>query len=63
MLLFWTAISLVIFFYLLSLHPGVAGRVYVAYASFYVAIALFWVRARRTKRDCHARWYGYHDHL
>ena len=37
------ALSLAIFAWLLSLHPGAAGRTYAAYGGVYVSIALMWL--------------------
>lgn len=37
------AISLGAFAYLLSLHPGAAGRTYAAYGAVYVASAVLWL--------------------
>ena len=45
---FWllvpAAASLVLFVWLLSLHPVASGRVYAAYGGGYVTIALVWLR-------------------
>jgi small multidrug resistance family-3 protein len=35
--------SLVLFAWLLSLHPTAAGRVYAAYGGVYVSVALLWL--------------------
>lgn len=35
--------SLVLFVWLLSLHPAASGRVYAAYGGVYVAVALLWM--------------------
>lgn len=37
------ALSLVLFVWLLTLHPSAAGRVYAAYGGVYVAVAVFWL--------------------
>ncbi|MBR9814607.1 YnfA family protein, partial [bacterium] len=37
------AASLVLFVWLLSLHPEAAGRVYAAYGGVYVSVALGWL--------------------
>jgi small multidrug resistance family-3 protein len=42
-LLIPAALSLVLFVWLLSLHPEAAGRVYAAYGGAYVAVALAWL--------------------
>jgi small multidrug resistance family-3 protein len=36
-------LSLVAFAWLLSLHPGAAGRTYAAYGGVYVSVALGWL--------------------
>jgi small multidrug resistance family-3 protein len=41
--LFPAALSLVLFVWLLSLHPTAAGRVYAAYGGVYVAVAVLWL--------------------
>lgn len=38
------AISLIIFVWLLTLHPAASGRVYAAYGGAYVIVALLWLR-------------------
>ncbi|GKX53958.1 UPF0060 membrane protein YnfA [Leminorella grimontii] len=43
-LLFPAAGSLMLFVWLLSLHPAASGRVYAAYGGIYVATALVWLR-------------------
>lgn len=37
-------VSLVLFVWLLTLHPAASGRVYAAYGGVYVATALIWLR-------------------
>lgn len=37
------AVSLAVFAWLLSLHPGPAGRTYAAYGTVYVAAAVAWL--------------------
>jgi small multidrug resistance family-3 protein len=37
------ALSLGVFAWLLSLHPGAAGRTYAAYGGVYVSVALVWL--------------------
>jgi small multidrug resistance family-3 protein len=37
------ALSLALFAWLLSLHPGPAGRTYAAYGAVYVAMAMAWL--------------------
>ena len=37
------AASLILFVWLLTLHPSAAGRVYAAYGGVYVATALIWL--------------------
>ena len=43
-LLIPAAMSLVLFVWLLTLHPAASGRVYAAYGGVYVATALVWLR-------------------
>ena len=42
-LLLPAALSLLVFVWLLSLHPDAAGRVYAAYGGVYVSVALLWL--------------------
>lgn len=42
-LLLPAALSLVIFVWLLTLHPSASGRVYAAYGAIYIATALGWL--------------------
>lgn len=42
-LLIPAAMSLILFAWLLSLHPAASGRVYAAYGGVYVAISLVWL--------------------
>lgn len=37
------AVSLALFAWLLTLHPGPAGRTYAAYGAVYVAVAVLWL--------------------
>lgn len=37
-------LSLVLFAWLLTLHPTAAGRTYAAYGGMYIAVALMWLR-------------------
>lgn len=39
-----TALSLVVFVWLLTLHPAASGRIYAAYGGVYVLSALLWLR-------------------
>lgn len=39
-----TAFSLVIFVWLLTLHPAASGRIYAAYGGIYIFTALMWLR-------------------
>ncbi len=41
--LFPAIISLVIFSWLLTLHPAAAGRVYAAYGGVYIGVAILWL--------------------
>ena len=42
-LLLPAAFSLLLFVWLLTLHPAAAGRVYAAYGGVYVVVALLWL--------------------
>jgi small multidrug resistance family-3 protein len=42
-LLIPSAVSLALFAWLLTLHPGAAARTYAAYGGVYVTVALFWL--------------------
>lgn len=37
-------LSLIMFAWLLTLHPTAAGRTYAAYGGMYIAVALMWLR-------------------
>lgn len=37
-------LSLILFAWLLTLHPTAAGRTYAAYGGVYIAVALMWLR-------------------
>jgi small multidrug resistance family-3 protein len=38
-----SALSIALFVWLLTLHPGAAGRTYAAYGGMYIAIAFAWL--------------------
>jgi small multidrug resistance family-3 protein len=42
-LLLPATLSLALFAWLLTLHPSASGRVYAAYGSVYIAVALIWL--------------------
>lgn len=42
-LLFPAAVSIMLFAWLLTLHPGEAGRTYAAYGGVYIAFAFVWL--------------------
>jgi len=44
-LLLPAAVSLIIFVWLLTLHPSASGRVYASYGAIYIATALGWLWA------------------
>ena len=44
LLLIPAGVSLVVFVWLLTLHPAASGRVYAAYGGVYVCTALLWLR-------------------
>lgn len=43
-LLIPAALSLILFAWLLSLHPAASGRVYAAYGGVYVVMSMLWLR-------------------
>jgi drug/metabolite transporter superfamily protein YnfA len=43
-LLLPAALSLALFAWLLTLHPGASGRTYAAYGGAYIVVALLWLR-------------------
>ena len=53
-LLLPAALSLMLFAWLLTLHPAAAGRVYAAYGGVYIAVALLWLW--RVDRVSLTRW-------
>ncbi|SFJ68636.1 small multidrug resistance family-3 protein [Planctomicrobium piriforme] len=57
-LLLPAAISLVIFAWLLTLHPTAAGRVYAAYGGVYVTVALVWLWLVDGLRPARTDWLG-----
>ena len=38
-----SALSIALFVWLLTLHPGAAGRTYAAYGGMYIAVAFIWL--------------------
>jgi small multidrug resistance family-3 protein len=57
-LLFPAAASLVLFVWLLTLHPAASGRVYAAYGAVYVATSLIWLRMADGVRLSAFDWLG-----
>jgi small multidrug resistance family-3 protein len=57
-LLLPAAASLVLFVWLLSLHPVASGRVYAAYGGVYVTTALIWLRVVDGVKLCVFDWIG-----
>ena len=59
---FWlllpAAISLVVFVWLLTLHPQAAGRVYAAYGGVYISVALMWLWGVEAIRPAATDWIG-----
>ena len=59
---FWlllpAAISLVVFVWLLTLHPQAAGRVYAAYGGVYISVALMWLWGVEAIRPTAIDWIG-----
>lgn len=43
LLLFPAILSLIVFVYLLTLHPAASGRVYATYGAVYIATAIIWL--------------------
>ena len=39
-----TALALIAFVWLLTLHPAASGRIYAAYGGIYIATALLWLK-------------------
>ncbi|WP_407409548.1 YnfA family protein [Acinetobacter sp.] len=39
-----TALALIAFVWLLTLHPATSGRIYAAYGGIYIATALMWLK-------------------
>lgn len=39
-----TAVSLMVFVWLLTLHPAASGKIYAAYGGVYIFTALLWLR-------------------
>lgn len=39
-----TALALIAFVWLLTLHPAASGRIYAAYGGIYIATALMWLK-------------------
>jgi small multidrug resistance family-3 protein len=52
------AISLMLFAWLLTLHPYAAGRVYAAYGGVYVSVALLWLWTVDGVRPTVTDWIG-----
>ncbi|WON78608.1 YnfA family protein [Serratia sp. UGAL515B_01] len=57
-LLLPAAASLMMFVWLLTLHPAASGRVYAAYGGVYVATALLWLRIVDGVRLSSMDWLG-----
>lgn len=57
-LLLPAAISLVLFVWLLTLHPQAAGRVYAAYGGVYICVALMWLWVVDAVRPVVTDWIG-----
>lgn len=51
-------ISLVLFVWLLTLHPQAAGRVYAAYGGVYISVALMWLWVVDAIRPAITDWIG-----
>jgi|TARA_B110000881_G_C18467633_1_gene459598 small multidrug resistance family-3 protein len=57
-LLLPATISLVLFAWLLTLHPQAAGRVYAAYGGVYISVALMWLWAVDSIQPTITDWVG-----
>ncbi len=57
-LLIPAALSLVVFVWLLTLHPHAAGRIYAAYGGVYISVALLWLWAVDAVRPTATDWLG-----
>lgn len=57
-LLLPAAVSLMIFVWLLTLHPQAAGRVYAAYGGVYICVALMWLWGVDDIRPSATDWIG-----
>lgn len=57
-LLLPAALSLMLFVWLLTLHPAASGRVYAAYGGVYVATALLWLRVVDGVKLSTMDWFG-----
>lgn len=57
-LLLPAALSLMVFVWLLTLHPQAAGRVYAAYGGVYISVALLWLWGVDAVRPTAADWVG-----
>lgn len=57
-LLMPAAASLVLFAWLLTLHPTAAGRVYAAYGGVYVGVAVIWLMLVDQVRPTPTDWIG-----
>ena len=57
-LLLPAAVSLVLFVWLLTLHPTSAGRVYAAYGGVYVGVAIIWLWVVDAVRPTAWDWVG-----
>ena len=59
---FWlllpATISLILFVWLLTLHPQAAGRVYAAYGGVYICVALMWLWVVDAIRPAMTDWIG-----
>lgn len=57
-LLLPAVLSLLLFVWLLTLHPAASGRIYAAYGGVYVATALVWLRVVDGERLSILDWMG-----
>lgn len=52
------SVSLVLFAWLLTLHPAAAGRIYAAYGGVYIGVAIVWLWAVDGIRPTTTDWLG-----
>jgi drug/metabolite transporter superfamily protein YnfA len=58
-------LSLIVFVYLLTLHPAASGRVYATYGAVYIATAIIWLWSVDGIKPVWSDWFGValHHHI